>query len=374
MMITDDRQDILLPDMIDGGEMADERAQDPWNLELTDGHQPIIGIPMPVQQGNQGPLLLADAVGAWSIERMRGRIFLIPLWPFPTHKHVYHSLWSLMQSMDGLFLPAGLQGTDWYTSWKGSEREPGPESWPIAWEIALAQLATYIGMPILAVADGAEKWNSALGGKRDEEPRDAAKAAPMTPDTWDRHTIRVRAQSKLASYLQPAIALQEGEQKPWELAFMPDQGVERLAPGLRSCAQSEDGAVVAFDRRDGAFGLGIIGRLDWGLDQLYSTALLEAFLHACQTFDRTRQQNAAWESARDSICATVYDLVEQGQSLIPVPQVSREEMRQRSRPLSVPLSSSNEATRPERFRQRSHHPTKEELNRIRRQRLKMASR
>jgi gamma-glutamyl-gamma-aminobutyrate hydrolase PuuD len=374
MMITDDRQDILLPDMIDGSEMADERAQDPWNLELKDGHQPIIGIPMPVQQGNQGPLLLADAVGAWSIERMRGRIFLIPLWPFPMHKHVYHSLWSLMQSMDGLFLPAGLQGTDWYASWKGNEQEPGPWHWPIAWEIALAHLATYIGMPILAVADGAEKWNSALGGKRGEAPRDAAKAAAMTPDTWDRHTIRVRAQSKLASYLQPAITLQEGEQKPWELAFMPDQGVEGLAPGLRSCAQSEEGAVVAFERRDGAFGLGIVGRLDWGLDQLYSTTLLDAFLHACQIFDRTRQQNAAWESARDSICATVYDLVEQGQSLIPVPQVSREGIRQRSRPLSVPLSSSNEATRPERFRQRSHLPTKEELNRIRRQRLKMASR
>jgi hypothetical protein len=123
--------------------------------------------------------------------------------------------------------------------------------------------------------------------------------------------------------------------------------------------------------------LGMIGRLDWGLDQAYGTTLFDAFLRACRSFDRTRQQNNAWESARDTICATVYDLVSQGQSLIPVPQVSPlPEKRQRSRPLSTSLPSSNGSgsTGQERFRQRSHPPTKEELNRMRRQRMKMATR
>ncbi|GCE29476.1 hypothetical protein KDA_49600 [Dictyobacter alpinus] len=184
-------------------------------------HQPIIGIPIPVTQGSQGPVLVADAVSAWAVERMRARIFLIPLWPFPTHPHLYQSLWPLMQSMDGLLLPAGLQGTDWYTVWQACEQHPGPENWPLAWEVALAQLATYIGMPVLAIADGAEKWNSALGGKRGDAPRALEHTASMTPETWDRHTIRVRAPSALAATLQPALRRQEGEVKPWELAFMP---------------------------------------------------------------------------------------------------------------------------------------------------------
>ena len=192
--------------------------------------------------------------------------------------------------------------------------------------------------------------------------RGSVQTVPLTPDDWERHTIRVRAQSTLASYLQPAITLHDGEQKPWELAFMPHRGVEKLAPGLRSCAQSEDGTVVAFERRDGAFGLGMIGRLDWGLDQAYGMTLFETFLHACWSFDRTRQQKNGWEATCDTICATVYDLVSQGQSLLPVPQTSH------------PSSKGSGSIGQERFRQRSHPPTKEELNRMRRQRLRIATR
>ncbi|BCL83539.1 hypothetical protein ccbrp13_60040 [Ktedonobacteria bacterium brp13] len=215
--------DILFAsERVESREVPHEKSQDEWqepSLHEHQEHQPIIGLPIPVQQGNQGPLLVADAVGAWAIERMHARVFLIPLWPFPTHPHRYQSLWQLLQSMDGLFLPAGI-GTDWYPLWKAGE--PGPESWPILWEIALAQLASYIGMPILAIADGAEKWNSALGGKRGEVPRDLDQTAPFTsPETWDRHTIRVRAQSMLATVLQPALVQQSGEQKPWALPFLP---------------------------------------------------------------------------------------------------------------------------------------------------------
>lgn len=322
-MITNSTHNALLPDMTDGSELLHEGALNEGKVKRLDGHRPIIGIPIPVQQGNQGPLLQADAVGAWAVERMRARIFLIPLWPFPTHKHIYQSLWSVMQSMDGLFLPAGIQGADWYLHWKESEYQPGPQNWPISWEIALTQLATSIGMPILAVADGAEKWNSALGGKRGGALRDSVPLATLTPDTWEHQAIRVRAQSKLASYLQPAITVQDGDQTPWELAFMPYQGVEKVAPGLRSCAQSNDAEIVAFERRDSAFGLGILGRLDWGLDQAYSTVLFDAFLHACRSFDHTRQQNTAWESSRDTICTTVYERVTHNQPLITSLEVLR---------------------------------------------------
>lgn len=374
-MKSDPRDTLFVSEMTENNDTLYEGRLDELDAACVQDHQPIIGIPIPVKQGEQGPLFVADAVGAWAIERMRGRILLIPLWPFPTHKHVYQSLWPLLQSMDGLFLPAGIQGTDWYSCWKECEQEPGPEHWSISWEIALTQLATSMGMPVLAIGDGAEKWNSALGGKRGEDARDCVQTAPAMPDTWDRYTIRVRAHSALATTLQPAIALQDGDPKPWELAFLPQQGVERLAPGLRCCAQSEDGTVVAFERKDDAFGLGIIGRLDWGLDQAYATTLFDAFLHACQSFDRTRQQLQGWEAVRDTMCATVDELVTQGQSLIPIRQQSlQEEKHPWPRPFATPLSSSHRSGGQERSRQRSQQPTKQELNKIRRQRRKRTSR
>ena len=77
-------------------------------VELT----PIIGIPILVRQSEQGPQFMADAVGAWSLERMGARLLLVPLWPLPTHEQVYQSLWPLMQSMDGLLLPAGTTEPD----------------------------------------------------------------------------------------------------------------------------------------------------------------------------------------------------------------------------------------------------------------------
>ena len=376
-MIAHDANDELL--LARTNDSPYEETRDEQKLTFSGEYQPTIGIPIPVSQGNQGPLFIADAVGAWAVERMRGRVFLIPFWPFPPHAHIYQSLCSLILAMDGLLLPAGIQRTSWYDHWKERESQPGPQTWPVSWEIALAQLASSIGMPILAVADGAEKWNVALGGRGRESVASSSSEVPMTPDSWDRHIIRVRAQSKLATFLQPAIPPSESLQKPWELAFMPHQGVEKLAPGLRSCAQSEDASVVAFERSDAVFGLGILGRLDWGLDHVYATTLFDSFLRACRSFDYTRQQNAAWKSSRDRICATISHRVEQGQSLLSVPETTYKEKRQHSPHLSASLSitppfSNGSTGQQERFRQRSQTPTKEELNKIRRQRLKVTSR
>lgn len=343
-MITDDLQDALLSG---GGHDSTVSYQEPryaWSGALPDEHPPIIGIPIPVQQGHQGPLLLADAVGAWAIERLGGRVLLIPLWPFQPHKHMYQSLWSLLHAMDGLLLPAYVQETDWSAHEEAGQSQPGPEHWPRCWELALAQLATYIGMPVLALADGAQTWNRALGGKRGEALTNTMQVIPTTPDIWERQTIRVQVPSKLALCLQSALAMQDDYQQPWELAFLSKPTVEQLAPGLRSCAQSEDGTLVAFERQDLAFGLGILGRLDWGLDQPYGTALFAAFLQACQSFDRARKPQTTWEASRNAICATLADLVTHGRSLIPVPQTPGEETHRahaRSGPLSTPLSSSH---------------------------------
>lgn len=337
---------------------------------MLDTYRSIIGVPVLAHQGDQGLLLLADAIGAWAVERMRGRLFLIPLWPFPTHQHLYQSLWPLMQSMDGLMLPALPQGTDWYAHWQEREPESGPHTWPITWEIALAQLATVLGMPLLAVAEGAEQWNVALGGTL-QPPREPSQMDLASPDTWEQAVVRVRAQSKLATCMQHAFATSDHqmEKSPWILPFSPSHQIEKLAPGLRACAQAEEKGIVAFERGDFSFGLGIFPRVDWGLDQEYSTILFEAFLQAALAFALARKKNTICESSRDAICASICERVAQRQPLLPDSFASSERKASRSEHLSRPLASVRSPARPERLR--AHTPTREELDRRRRQRLKM---
>jgi gamma-glutamyl-gamma-aminobutyrate hydrolase PuuD len=337
---------------------------------------PIIGIPLPVQQGTQGPLLLADALGAWAIERMGGRIFLVPLWPFPTHPHLYQSLWTLTQLMDGVFLPGGIQGTGDGLDEPRREPEAGPQLWPLSWERALAQLATALGMPILAVAEGAHAWNRALGGTSRAVPTTAGSLALHTAQTWEPHPIRVRAHSMLASLLQPALASQDGEPVPWELLLQAKLEVEHLAPGLRPCAQARDERVVAFERRDGPFGLGITGRLERGLDHVYGTTIVEAFLQACRAFARWREDHPGGPAARDLLCTTLYERVTQRQPVIPFSQGGQQEPGQPTHPLCMrnagALPASDDPVGQERLGPGAHPPTKAELNRIRRQRWKNA--
>ena len=119
-MMNNDLHTGLLSDITDGRDLPHEKTVDERYAGSPGEHQPIIGIPLPVQQDKRGPLLLADAVGTWAVERMLGKVFLIPLWPFPTHTHRYQSLWSLMQTMDALLLPASVPGTNWYAHWQES--------------------------------------------------------------------------------------------------------------------------------------------------------------------------------------------------------------------------------------------------------------
>lgn len=344
-----------------------KERQDAWMQGSWAGSAPIIGIPIPVRQGEQGPRFMADAVGAWSLERMGARLLLVPLWPLPTHEQVYQSLWPLMQSMDGLLLPAGTTEPD-----EASQREdPAQAATAEGWLHALVQLATALGMPLLAIGDGAQLWNAALGGTSGQ----AAHSSPerSSPQTWKRAIMRVRAHSTLASLLASALPAQESEPPPWQLAGLADDPVERLAPGLRACAQSEEGLIVAFERADDAFGLGMSGRLEWELEQPYSRATVAAFLHACCVFDAQRRCHPIGEDARERVCATLRQQVTQGQPLIGGGQGSASmqpsSVRSVERGQLVQLFP-QELTGQQPGRQRRPLPTKEERNRMRQQRWK----
>ena len=325
-------------------------------------YRPVIGFPVPIQQGSQGPQLSADAIGAWAVERSQGRLLLIPLWPFPTHKHIYQSLWPLIQLLDGLLLPAGLQGVNWYDAW--SAQEPGPQNWPVRWEIALAQLATSIGMPVLGVADGAEKWHAALGGSfhmQEERPQNG----PTSPDQWEQYDIHIRPQSKLA------LSIHAVDKQPWMLPFMPLPylRIQKRASGLQICARSSVKGIVAFERSDPAFGLGILARPDWSLDEGYSLAVFEAFIHASCSFARTRQQDSTGEASRDAICAALSERMAQRLPLLSIPSSERKEAQAgQGRDTRDPAQRT---PRSERVHTRA--PTRSELNAIRRKWLNVST-
>src|SRR5512147_1749535 len=109
MMTTNPRLTVSVDEATATHDGSQEQLRDVWSAEGVSVYQPIIGIPILAKQGSQGPVFMADAVGAWAIARMRARVLLIPLWPFPAHAHIYQSLWSLIQAIDGLLLPAGVQ-------------------------------------------------------------------------------------------------------------------------------------------------------------------------------------------------------------------------------------------------------------------------
>lgn len=175
---------------VEDGTLGHEQGADLPAIAWADA--PIIGIPIPVQQGSQGPYLATDAVGIWAVERLHGRVFLLPLWPFPPHGRRYHALWPLLPLMDGLLLPARLVPSFDEEHASHRDDQPDVQRWSTAWEMALAQLATVMGMPILAIGDGAYRWHLALSGalQQDEPPA----SRPSSPASCERRPLHVRAQ------------------------------------------------------------------------------------------------------------------------------------------------------------------------------------
>ncbi|WP_220196883.1 hypothetical protein [Ktedonospora formicarum] len=108
-------------------------------------------------------------------------------------------------------------------------------------------------------------------------------------------------------------------------------------------------------------------------------------MQACHAFEQARQQDRAWEAARDTICAAIDEQVTHNHPLLLAPHV-RPQQRSHERHPSAQHNAATHASTilasvphdiarlQERFYVRPHPPSKEELNKIRRQRLKLASR
>jgi gamma-glutamyl-gamma-aminobutyrate hydrolase PuuD len=285
---------------------------------------PIIGIPFPVQQAAHGLALEADAMSVWAMQTLSAGVLLIPLWPLPPHPHRFCSLWPVLSSIDGLLLPAHPHAPHWSVCWHTpdpGEQASDSQGWSLAWEIACAQLASSIGMPLLALGEGAQLWHVALGGHLGPLPF-PAEHPPITPDAWPQSMIRVRASSQIAGALHSYLAQQDmaSVSQRWELPCPASPSLEPLVEGVRACLQTETGVMVGFERMDACFGLGILARIDWGLEHPYSKVVLEQFLQACRTFAALRVHTDR-ETSAEALCVQIAARVEQGQSLL-IPPLS----------------------------------------------------
>jgi len=68
----------------------------------------------------------------------------------------------------------------------------------------------------------------------------------LLPAYWPRQALRVRANSKLASLIEPAMENRRARAAVDAPMFANGDGVEQIAPGLRSCASIGGGKTARF--------------------------------------------------------------------------------------------------------------------------------
>jgi gamma-glutamyl-gamma-aminobutyrate hydrolase PuuD len=297
-------------------------------LSLPEQYQPVIGLPISVSTSKQGPLLSVDAVGAWAVERLGGSVLLLPIWPVPPSQQIFQTLWPLVRYLDGILLPARNEYANdscWYEPWLSPTSTPTAVVSTMRWEMGLIQLATFLGVPILGIGDGAEKWSVALGGSMympTTKKWNKWIGRSPRPERWPHQVLNIRKHSKLAEVLE--LDRQESHDARWSIPYTSQLEVEHLAAGLRASARLENMQTAAFERIDGAFGAGFLGRIDWALDQ--SAPLFEAFVNAGRNYAAVRRQGE-WETLRDNVCSSILNLVSAKLPLLTPPSPPKEKAR-----------------------------------------------
>ena len=159
---------------------------------------------------------------------------------------------ALVDRLDGICLSGG---PDIHPAWYGGIDHPelGPTEPEVdAFELDLARAARRRGMPVLAICRGMQVLNVARGGTLLQhlpddvgEQVDHRQAATASEPT---HTVDVTPGSRLHALL--------GDTQPSVNSFH-HQAVDRLAPGLRAVAWSEDGVIEGVEAPREPFTVGV---------------------------------------------------------------------------------------------------------------------
>lgn len=164
-----------------------------------------------------------------------------------------------------------------------------------AFNLRLIQQATARDLPLFAICRGFQEVNVALGGSLYQavhtqeglmEHRGAQGRADASAEEVyaQAHTVSVVPGGVLGACVPSATFM---------VNSVHGQGVQRLAPGLRVEARSEDGLIEAFSMPESkTFNLCVQWHPEWkAASNVVSTRLLKAFGQACQDF-KARHRDA----------------------------------------------------------------------------------
>ncbi len=186
-------------------------------------------------------------------------------------------LQALIERLDGILLtggsdvnPARFQGPD-------HPRVYGIDDRRDELEITLVQRAVETGRPFLGICRGVQVINVALGGNLYTDIADQMTGAlrhdyyPSIPRNHLAHAVSIEKDSVLAQVLGGV---------SMEVNSLHHQGLDRLAPNLRTVARAPDSLIEAVELPGHPFGVGIQWHPEWLQEHAPQRRLFRAFIEA----------------------------------------------------------------------------------------------
>ncbi|MFI0511156.1 gamma-glutamyl-gamma-aminobutyrate hydrolase family protein [Streptomyces sp. WSLK1-5] len=197
---------------------------------------------------------------------------------------------TLVERVDGLLLPGGVDAPDPHPRHYGEETQPATvvDENLDALEIVAINRATRLGMPILGVCRGCQILNVALGGSLIQHLQPGTvNHLPHLPLDFQTHELRLTAGSRLAT--------SAGEELV-RVNSLHHQAIARTATTLRVVGTAEDGVVEAVESTDpDQWIVGVQYHPEELLHQPAHRRLFDDFVTACAHFAaaRTTERNTS---------------------------------------------------------------------------------
>jgi putative glutamine amidotransferase len=208
-------------------------------------HRPVIGLSTyvePARWGNsdeQAALLPHSYVAA--VIRVDAYPVLLP--PCPRDPG------QVLEVLDGLVITGGPDlDPDRYAAARHPKTGP-PRPDRDAWELALAERALAVGLPLLAICRGLQVLNVALGGTLHQHLPDVV--------GHEGHRPAVGQMGTTAVSLQPGSTFSEILGPTTSVLCHHHQAIDRIGAGLRPVGYASDGTIEAVECTGHPFGLGI---------------------------------------------------------------------------------------------------------------------
>ncbi len=240
--------------------------------------QPIIGLTCSREKNQHGYtyLYVVEAYTA-AINRAGGCPVLIPL------GLAHDTLKAILDRVDGVLFTGG---GDVYPEQYGSQMHPlvaGVDRDRDAIEIQLLQDIVRIKLPFLGICRGLQVINVAFGGTLYEDLLDQRTNSlrhqyfPEFERTHLAHVVNFEPNSQLTQILGVSSA---------QVNSLHHQGINRIAPNLRTTAYAPDGLIEAFELEEYPFGLAVQWHPEWLPRKAEMVSLFEAFIKAASQTQR----------------------------------------------------------------------------------------